>query len=52
MAIMSIEECHKYLPELNHLPDNEIIKIRDNLTKIINFALNIAIKECKPKRIA
>ena len=42
---MSVEECRKYLPELNHLPDSEIIKIRDNLTEIINWVLNIAMKE-------
>lgn len=42
MAIMSVEECRKYLPELNHLPDR---KICDNLTEIINWVLNIAMKE-------
>ncbi len=47
VKMMSVKECRKYLPELNHLPDSEIIKIRDYLIEIVNLALNTAMKEYK-----
>ena len=49
MAIITLEECRKLLPKLNHLPDSEIIKIRDNLTQIINSLLGRAFKDHKRK---
>lgn len=35
MATLSVDECGKSLPEMNHLPGAEIIKICDNLTVVV-----------------
>lgn len=49
MTTMTVEDCRKYLPKLNHLSDAEIIKIRDNLIHIVNFGLNRAFEEHRAK---
>ena len=51
MATMTVEECRKYLTDLDHLPDEEIIKIRDNLTFIINSILKEILYKGKIKPV-
>ena len=52
MATLTLEECRECLPGLEHLSDEQIIKIRDNLTFIINSLLNRLLSEHKAKAIA
>ena len=52
MATLTLEECRELAPVLKDLPDEQVIKIRDNLTIIVNTLLRRVLEDQKAKAIA
>jgi len=48
---LTLEECRKYLPDPN-ISDEQLLKIRDHLTVIINTVFNQIFAEHKAKAVA
>jgi len=52
MATLTLEECRELAPVLKDLPDEQVIKIRDNLTIIVNTLLRRVLEDQKAKAVA